>query len=94
MFISVRGKRMYLWPAVDREGDVLDTLVRSRRKKAAALKLMRNLLKKQGFAQSTIVSHKLRSDRSAIRDLRLTAEHERGKRNNNGAGDSHQPVRR
>ena len=85
---------MYLWPAVDREGDVLDTLVRSRRKKAAALKLMRNLLKKQGFAQSTIVTHKLRSDRSAIRDLRLTAEHERGKRNNNGAGDSHQPVRR
>ena len=41
---------MYLWRAVDSEGEVLDILVQSRRNKKAALKLMRKLLKKQGYA--------------------------------------------
>ena len=36
---------VYLWRAVDAEGEVLDVLVQSRRNKAAALKLMRRLLK-------------------------------------------------
>ena len=36
---------MYLWRAVDSEGEVLDILVQSRRNKKAALKLMRKLLK-------------------------------------------------
>ena len=31
MFVSINGKRMYLWRAVDCEGDVLDILVQSRR---------------------------------------------------------------
>ena len=41
MFSSINGKRMYLWRAVDSEGEVLDILVQSRRNKKAALKLMR-----------------------------------------------------
>jgi putative transposase len=32
---------MYLWRAVDHEGDVLDMLVQRRRNKRAALRLMR-----------------------------------------------------
>ena len=55
---------------------------------------MRNLLKKQGFAPSTIVTDKLRSYGSAIRKLGLCAEHEQGLRKNNRAENSHQPVRR
>ena len=39
---------MYLWRAVDFEGEVLDMLVQSRRDKAAALRLMCKLLKNQG----------------------------------------------
>ena len=35
---------VYLWRAVDAEGEVLDVLVQSKRNKHAALKLMRNLL--------------------------------------------------
>ena len=35
---------------VDSEGEVLDVLVQTRRNKTAALKLMRKLLKKYGFA--------------------------------------------
>ena len=41
---------MYLWRAVDGEGEVLEVLLQSRRNKAAAPKLLRKLLKKHGFA--------------------------------------------
>src|SRR6476619_3356579 len=47
MFVSIGGKWMYLWRAVDAEGEVLDCLVQSRRDTRAAKKLMRQLLKKQ-----------------------------------------------
>ena len=52
VFVTISGKRMYLWRAVDDEGEVLEVLVQSRRNKKAALKLMRKLLKKQGFIPS------------------------------------------
>ena len=42
-------KRLYLWRGVDDEEEMLEILVQSHRNKRAALKLMRNLLKKQGF---------------------------------------------
>jgi len=94
MFVSIRGKRMYLWRAVDSEGEVLDILVQARRNKKAALKLMRKLLKKQGFAPSTVTTDKLRTYGAAFRDLGLTAHHETGQYKNNRAENSHQPVRR
>ncbi len=50
---------MYLWRAVDGEGEILDFLIRSRRDSAAALKLMRKLLKTQGFAPRVVVTDKL-----------------------------------
>jgi putative transposase len=50
MVIRIAGERMYLWRAVDHEGEVLDMLVRRRRDSQAAVRLMRKLLKKQGFA--------------------------------------------
>ncbi len=49
MFVSIGGRRMYLWRAVDAEGEVLEILVQARRDERAALKLMRKLLKRQGF---------------------------------------------
>ena len=51
MVVRIAGKRMYLWRAVDHEGEVLDMLVQRRRDSRAALRLMRKLLKKQGFAE-------------------------------------------
>src|SRR6058998_2386604 len=39
MLVSIGGKRMYLWRAVDAEGEVLDCLGQSRRNKRAALRL-------------------------------------------------------
>ena len=47
MVIRIAGRRMYLWRAVDHEGEILDMLVQRRRNCRAALRLMRKLLKKQ-----------------------------------------------
>jgi putative transposase len=94
VFVSINGKRMYLWRAVDDEGEVLEVLVQSRRNKKAALKLLRKLLKKQGFLPNTIVTDKLPSYGAALRDLGLSRGHDFGGRKNNRAENSHQPVRR
>ena len=49
VYMKIGGRIVYLWRAVDAEGEVLDLLVQSKRNKHAALKLMRKLLKKFGF---------------------------------------------
>ena len=43
MVVRIAGERMYLWRAVDHEGEVLDMLVQRRRDSRAALRLMRKL---------------------------------------------------
>ena len=63
MAVVIAGRQFWLWRAVDDEGEVLDLLVQRRRDKAAAMKLMRKLLKKQGFAPDVLVTDKLRSVR-------------------------------
>jgi putative transposase len=94
MVVRIAGKRMYLWRAVDHEGEVLDMLVQRRRDKRAALRLMRKLLKKQGCTPKLLTTDKLGSYGAAFRHLRLTCLHEHGLRKNNRAENSHQAVRR
>jgi putative transposase len=94
MAVLIGGKQFWLWRAVDDEGEVLDLLVHRRRDKNAAVKLMRKLLKKQGFAPDVLVTDKLRSYSAAKAALGLSARHEQGLRKNNRAENSHQPVRR
>ena len=90
MVIVIRGCRHWLWRAVDNEGEILDFLVQSKRNARAALKLLRKLLKKHGWAPTRITTDRLRSYHVAFRTLGLTAEHI----DNNRAENSHQPVRR
>lgn len=94
MFVRIRGRQMYLWRAVDAEGEILEVLVQSRRNKRAALRLMRKLLKKQGLAPSTFANDRLGAYLAAVRELGLSSEHVRGKRKNNRAESSHVPIRR
>lgn len=94
MVIFIRGKRHWLWRAVDSEGEVLDFLVQPRRNAKAALKLMRKLLKKQGFAPTQIVTDKLKSYHKVLRILGIKAEHTDKKRANNRVENSHLPIRR
>jgi putative transposase len=67
-------------------------LVQRRRDSWAASRLMRKLLKKQGFAPKLLVTDKLRSYGSAFRQLKLTCPHEQGLRKNNRAENSNQPC--
>ena len=94
MVVRIAGERMYLWRAVDHEGEVLDMLVQRRRDRRSAFRLMRKLLKKQGFVPELLVTDKLRSYACVFRHLRLTCRHEQGLRKNNRAENSHQAVRR
>jgi putative transposase len=47
MVVRIAGRRMYLWRSVDEEGEILDLLIQPRR----AVRLMRKLLKRQGFVR-------------------------------------------
>jgi transposase-like protein len=68
VYLKIDGRMVYLWRAVDAEGEVLDVLVQSKRNKHAALKLMRKLLKKYAFAPERLVTDDLRSYAPAARD--------------------------
>jgi transposase-like protein len=94
MAIVIGGKRLWLWRAVDSEGEVLDRLVQRHRDRHAALRLMRKLLRKQGFAPDVLVTDRLASYSCARRQLGMRARHEQAPRKNNRAENSHQPVRR
>ncbi len=47
VIVRINGVRMFMWRAVDKDGEVLDVLVQKRRNMAAALKLLRKLLNNQ-----------------------------------------------
>lgn len=95
MVVRIRGQRMYMWRAVDREGEVLDMLVQKRRNKAAALKLLRKLLKNQRYVPETIVTDGLGSYPAALKPLNCVQRHRPGRlRDNNRVENSHLPVRR
>jgi transposase-like protein len=94
MAVLIGGRRFWLWRAVDDEGEVLDLLVQRRRDAKAAAKLMRRLLRKQGFAPDVLVTDRLRSYGAAKTELGLSARHDQGLRKNNRAENSHLPVRR
>jgi transposase-like protein len=94
MAIKIRDRKYWLWRAVADEGEVLDFLVQRRRCARSARRLLRKLLKKQGFAPKCITTDKLKSYPVAIRNERLCAVHDQEMRANNRAENSHQPVRR
>ena len=94
VFVSIAGKRMYLWRAVDSEGEVLDILVQSRRNKKAALRLMRGTVEKARLCPQIPSSQtNCPSYGAALKDLGLIRHHDFGGRKNNRAENSHLPVR-
>ena len=92
---SIGGKRVYLWRAVDDEGEVLDLVVQAKRNAAAALKLLNRLLRNQPVAPERITTDGLRSYGAALEQLGLRSLHQPGRlRENNRAENSHLPIRR
>ncbi len=77
VYLKIDGRMVYLWRAVDAEGEVLDVLVQSKRNKHAAMKLMRKLLKKYAFVPERLVTDDLRSYSAAVRELGIERRHGR-----------------
>src|SRR5258708_2785765 len=59
--LTIRGKKHYVWRAVDQDGNVLDILVQSRRNKKAAKRFFRKLLKGSQYAPRAFITDKLKS---------------------------------
>ena len=86
---------MYLWHAVDDEGEVLDVLVQRRRDTEAALRLLWWLLHNQPVDPQTITTDGLASYGAALDQLDLRYLHRPGQlRENNRIENSHLPTRR
>jgi transposase-like protein len=95
MVVRINGKRMFMWRAVDDEGEVLDVLVQKRRNKRAALRLLRKLLNRQGYVPDRFVTDGLLSYGAALETLGCRSRHRPGRlRENNRAENSHLSVRR
>jgi putative transposase len=58
------------------------------------LRLLRKLLRRQGFVPTVIITDKLRSYGAALCEIGFSGLHEQRLRANNRAENSHQPVRR
>ena len=93
VFVTIQGRRQYLWRAVDEDGDVLDILVQSRRNRRAAVRFFRKLLKRQARVPRRLITDKLRSYSAAQRKVMPSVVHCTDQYANNRAEVSHQPIR-
>jgi putative transposase len=95
MVSTIAGERVYIWRAVDDEGEVLDMVVQKQRDTGAALRLMPRLLRNQHVEPETITTDGLRSYPAALQLLGLIDRHRPGRlRDNNRAENSHLSIRR
>lgn len=93
MYVKLGGEMVYLWRAVDHEGEILESFVTKKRDKAAALTFMKRALKRHGPPEA-IVTDGLRSYPAAMRELGNGGRREVGRWKNNRVENSHLPFRR
>ena len=91
--VKIKGKKHWLWRAVDADGLVLDTLVQERRDQHAAERFLRRVGDGEEQAPRVGVTDKLASYSPALRRVLPGVEHRRHKGLNNRAENSHQPTR-
>lgn len=93
MYVKLNGEMVYLWRAVDQEGEILESYITKTRDKAAALAFMKKTLKRHG-APASIITDGLKSYRAAMSALGCEAKQEIGRWANNRVEGSHLPFRR
>jgi putative transposase len=93
VFLTIHGKRYYLWRAVDQDDNVLDILVQSRRNCKAAKKFFRKLLKGLHDVPRVVITDKLKSYGAAKREILPGVEHRQSRYLNNRCENSHRPTR-
>jgi len=92
--VTIKGRKFWLWRAVDQYGVVLDEILQGRRDTAAAKRLLARLMKKHGQAPKRFITDKLRSYGAAKREIAPGVEHRSHKGLNNRAENSHLPFRK
>ena len=90
---TIHGERHSLWRAVDQDDNGLDLLVQSRRKKPAAKKFVRKLLKGLQDVPRVIMTDKLTSYGAAKRESLPGVEHRQSRDLHNRCENSHRPTR-
>ena len=93
MYVKLNGEMVYLWRAVDQEGEILESYVTKTRDKAAALAFMKKALKRHGSPEA-VTTDGLRSYRAAMDELGNGEKQEIGRWANNRVENSHLPFRR
>ncbi len=93
MYVKLNGEMVYLWRAVDHEGEVLESYITKKRDKAAAVAFLKRALKRHGKAEK-IVTDGLKSYPAAMKELGNQGRREMGRWLNNRAENSHLPFRR
>ena len=93
MYVKLNGEMVYLWRAVDHEGEVLESYITKTRDKQAALTFIKKALKRHGRVE-TVVTDGLRSYGAAMRELGNLERREMGRWLNNRVENSHLPFRR
>jgi transposase-like protein len=95
MVSTIAGERVWIWRAVDDEGEGMDMIVQKRRDTKAALRFLRRLLNNPHVEPEVIVTDGLRSYSSALERVQLRDRHRPGRlRDNNRAENSHLIIRR
>ena len=93
MYVKLNGEMVYLWRAVDHEGEILESYITKTRDKAAAHTFMKKALRRHG-SPAAITTDGLKSYRAAMSDLGCEAKQEMGRWANNRVENSHLPFRR
>jgi len=90
MYVKLNGKMVYLWRAIDHEGEILESYVTKKRDNSPALALMKKAMKRHGSLEA-VVADGLRSYPAAMRELGNLGRREMGRSLNNRAENSHLP---
>jgi putative transposase len=91
--LTIKGKKYWLWRAIDQDGYELEVLLQPRRNAKAALRFFKKLLKGLCSAPRVMITDKLRSYKAAKKKMLKSTEHRSHKRLNNRIEVSHQSTR-
>ena len=92
--LKIKGRKQWLWRAVDRARLALDILVQERRTQEAAERFLRRVLEGEEHAPRVVVTDNLASYPPALKRVLPHTKHRRQNGLNNRAENSHRPVRK
>lgn len=94
VFVKIRGKRYYLYRAIDQFGNVLDIFMHPRRDKNVALHFFKKLRATYQQVPRVLITDKLRSYQAALKKIFKGVDHRQHKGLNNPIEASHRRTRK